>query len=99
MAQYKLVTQANINQRAVIPVTINDLTALLSGFARITGTDMKQTQPTTVQQQQGQHVNSDMMALPNLTGTPIQNLDNTSPTFGQFFALPGYSVTGQDIVR
>jgi len=94
MATYKLVTQANISERAVIPITVNDLSVLLQAFARVTGADMKQGQPTTVQQQQGQHVNSDVMALPSLSGTSLQNLDPNSPNFGKFNVMAGYSLVG-----
>jgi hypothetical protein len=99
MANYTLVTQQNINQRAVIPYNKSQLQALKKAGSRTHGADMSQSQGTVSFNKQGVHINNDMMALPAATSSPLQDLNNNSTTFGQFYQINDYSPTGEDLIR
>jgi len=100
MARYTIVTQENINQRAVVPPTKNSLLALKKAQARVIGFDMSNATGNWSATKQGGHINSAIMALPNPTGLPLQDLDNNSSTFGQFYSIVNYSsLPGSDLVR
>jgi len=100
MARYTIVTQENINERAVVPPTKNSLDALKKAQARIIGVDMANAPATWSATKQGQHINSAMMAMPNPSGLPLQDLNPNSSTYGQFYAIVDYtSIPGSDLVR
>lgn len=100
MAHYILVTQENIDTKAVIPANSSALRELKKGQQRMLGTDWRNTNATSATQVQGQHIASETMAMPTIPNSPIQQLDPTKPGFGQFFFLNGYSTNGGgDIIR
>jgi hypothetical protein len=94
MAHYLLVTQENINERAVIPDMASELMSLAVAQVRLQGVDMRKNSGVSSSQKQGMHINSEVMALPTLSNFPIQDLNNTSPTFGKFYFMNGYSSIG-----
>ena len=97
VARYLLVTQANINQRAVVPATGSSLMALKKAQSRLKGLDESQAPANWTSNKYGHHINSEVMALPTLSGYPIQDLNPSSPTFGEFYAMNGYTGLG-DII-
>ena len=100
MARYTIVTQENINQRAIVPPAKSGLQALKKAQSRIIGNDLANASAVWSANKQATHINTAIMALPNPTGLPLQNLNNTSSTFGEFYITTDYtSVPGQDLVR
>lgn len=98
MAHYLLVTQENINERAVIPQMPSDIIEQAKAQVRLMGVDMRQATGTNSAQKQGTHISSEAMSLPDLSSLPIQILDNTNPNYGKFYLMNGYSGSG-DIIR
>jgi hypothetical protein len=94
MAHYTLVTQANINERAVVPASGSALLSLKKAQSRLQGISLSQNPGYSTSNKQGHHINSEVMALPTPSSLPIQVLDNTSPYYGQFYQMGGYAGPG-----
>ena len=100
MATYTLVTQSNINQRAIIPAMSSGLKSMLKAQARVLGSPMNEGPNLFNQQAQGTAIQSQVMKLSNPLNLPIQQLNPSLPNFGKFYYQNGYSTTGGgDLVR
>lgn len=101
MANYVLVTQTNINQVGVMPHSYGEfLNSMMGAMAKVMGTGDKHNRQNFADQSQGLKINNPMLGLPTPSADPIQDLDNTSSTFGEFYFMPGYSaIGGPDVMR
>jgi hypothetical protein len=88
-ARYELVRQSNIDNLASMPSDSGATMGLLRRVMNMaSGTAGGRQFWASNQQAKGS--TTDWMALAEPTSLPIQDLDNTSPTFGDFFYTIGY---------
>jgi len=94
MADYELVTTSVIDEFGAVPPVKNDIDQLMKLMKRSVFGSSPWTQFFSSQQKQFGGYSSDWMALPEPTIEPIQDLDNTSGTFGQFLPSIDFDALG-----
>jgi hypothetical protein len=100
MARYVLVTQENINQRAIAEFNGNEFGLLKGAFERLYGISYKEIGSYFASNAHGATNASEFIVTPNPTSLPLQQLDPTKANFGAFYYMPEYStVNGGDIIR
>jgi hypothetical protein len=90
MAEYVLVTQSNINTIGIVNKESRGYRAFKKALSRAKGSQEEFNSYKSSQQASADHLKSQMMGLPTFTALPIQDLDPTSSTFGQFINMSSY---------
>lgn len=88
-ADYLLVRPSNLNTKAVLPRGMSPKDTMDQLTRKATGNSANPN-VQVAGNKSGLSGYSGTMVLPEATGDPIQDLDNTSGTFGDFYFMPDY---------
>ena len=83
-------TQSNIDQIGSIGRRKSGLAEFVKAMGRAWGANWLYSPPGSASQKQGAPVQSQIFGLPSPTGAPIQDLDPSSPTFGEWIDMDDY---------